>query len=351
MKVKGIPGHNPAETSEHHRSDDGALPQWGSAGCAFNGQYLVTGGAGFIGSHLTQALLAEGGRVRVLDDLSTGRRENLTRAASEYGSRLEFLEGSISEAGLVQSAVAGVDTVFHLAGLVAVPESVENPEKCIELNDLAVFSLYRAAAAAGVRRVVLSSSSAVYGEVQTPHPEDLCPRPSTPYALHKLLGEHYGLFFDQYRSLESVYLRYFNVYGPRQLPDSPYSGVISLFMDRLSRSEAGLIFDDGLQTRDFVYVDDVVRANLLAASTPGISGEAFNIGRGRATTILELYRLLAGLAGKPALEPRFAPPRAGDIRHSFGPVDKAADRLGFRAEVDLEAGLDRTWSWFSASIS
>ncbi len=304
---------------------------------------LVTGGAGFIGSHLVEALLKRGDEVRVLDDLSSGRRANL----AEAGGRLEFVEGSIGREATIQAALDGVDLVFHLAGLVAVPESLENPRKCIELNDLAVFNLYAAAAERRVRRVVLSSSSAVYGEAPVPHGEDLCPRPNTPYALHKLLGEHYGLFFHEYRGLESVYLRYFNVYGPRQLPDSPYSGVISLFMDRLRRGEPGLIFDDGLQTRDFVYVGDVVRANLAAAERPGVAGEAFNIGCGRATTIGELYRLLAGLAGRPDLAPSFLPPRPGDIRHSRGPVEKAARNLGFRAEVALAEGLAQTWGWFN----
>lgn len=304
---------------------------------------LVTGGAGFIGSRLAEALLARGGEVRVLDDLSTGRRENLPPASD----RFEFLEGSITDAGLLASAVEGATEVFHLAGLAAVPESVENPRKCIELNDIGVFGLYEAAWEAGVRRVVFSSSSAVYGEVEVPHHEGLCPRPDTPYAMHKLLGEHYGLFFARHRGLESVHLRYFNVYGPRQLPDSSYSGVISLFMARLAEGRAGLIFDDGLQTRDFIHVDDVVRANLAAAVRPGVSGLAFNIGSGRATAIAELYRLLAALAGREDLWPEFAPPRPGDIRHSSGPVDLAARLLGFSAGIGLRDGLADTWAWFS----
>lgn len=310
------------------------------------GRCLITGGAGFIGSHLAEALTASGVDVLVLDDLSSGRLDNLDEA--EALGRLEFVEGSIADDALVGELVKGVDCIFHLAALVAVPESLEKPRRCIELNDLAVFNLYQAAAKAGVRRVVFSSSSAVYGEIEAPHAEDLCPRPATPYALHKLLGEHYGLFFNQYRDLETVYLRYFNVYGPRQLPDSPYSGVISLFMDKLCHSERGLIFDDGSQTRDFVYVDDVVRANLAAAVRPGIAGESFNVGSGRATSILDLYRLIASLAGREELEPVFAPPRAGDIRHSFGPVDKARRLLGYEAETDLAEGLERTWRWFSS---
>ncbi|MDR2946968.1 MAG: NAD-dependent epimerase/dehydratase family protein [Candidatus Adiutrix sp.] len=303
---------------------------------------LVTGGAGFIGSHLAEALLAQGGEVRVLDDLSSGRRENLPPA----GGRFEFLEGSISDAKLLAAAMEGVDTVFHLAGLVAVPESVENPRKCIELNDLGVFNTYQAASAAGARRLVFSSRSAGYGEAAVPQHEDLAPRPDTPYALHKLLGEHYGLFFDRHRGLESVYLRYFNVYGPRQLPDSPYSGVISLFMARLKEGRPGLIFDDGQQTRDFVHVDDVVRANLAAAVRPGVSSLAFNIGSGRSVTIGELYGHLAALAGRENA-PEFAPPRPGDIRHSSGPIDRAARLLGYAPRVGLREGLGGTWDWFS----
>ncbi|MDR3038726.1 MAG: NAD-dependent epimerase/dehydratase family protein [Candidatus Adiutrix sp.] len=304
---------------------------------------LVTGGAGFIGSHLAEALWREGGEVRILDDFSTGRRDNLPPA----DDRLEVRAGSITDEKALAAAMEGVDYVFHLAGLVAVPESVDNPRRCIELNDLAVFNTYLAALEQGARRVVFSSSSAVYGETEAPHHEGLCPRPNTPYAIAKLLGEHYGLYFHSYRGLESVYLRYFNVYGPRQRPDSEYAGVISLFMEQLERAQPGLIYGDGQQTRDFIYVDDVVRANLAAASRPGLSGLAFNIGRGRPVTIAALYRLLADLAGRPGLEPRFAPPRPGDIRHSFGPVDLAADRLGFRAEVDLRRGLARTRRWFT----
>lgn len=310
------------------------------------GRCLVTGGAGFIGSHLTETLTALGAEVRVLDDLSSGHLENLNLARAS--GRLEFIRGSIADETTLSGVLEGVETVFHLAGLVAVPESLENPRRCIELNDLAVFALYQAAARAGVRRVVFSSSSAVYGEVDAPHHEALCPRPDTPYAIHKLLGEHYGLFFHQYRGLESVYLRYFNVYGPRQIPDSPYSGVISLFMDKIKRSEPGLIFDDGSQTRDFIYVGDVVRANLAAAAAPGLSGESVNVASGRATSILELYRLLTSLANQDKLEPIFAPPRPGDIRHSFGPVDKARCLMDFEAGTSLAEGLARTWRWFSA---
>ncbi|UQZ90411.1 LPS biosynthesis protein WbpP [Deltaproteobacteria bacterium Smac51] len=312
---------------------------------------LVTGGAGFIGSHLVDALLAHGHEVRVLDDLSTGYIANLDEAGISAGDRLEIVQGSIRDESSLDAAMDRVQAVFHLAGLVAVPESIENPLKCIDLNDLGVYGIYAAAAEHGARRVVFSSSSAIYGDLPVPHHEELCPQPDTPYAIHKLLGEHYGKFFSGYRGLETVYLRYFNVYGPRQLPDSPYSGVISIFMEKLHQGLPVTIFDDGGQTRDFVYVADVVRANLAAAFAPAerASGRAFNIGSGKAVSILNLYEHLAGLAGS-RTRPVFAPPRPGDIRHSQGPISLAAECLSFRPETELAEGLGRTWNWFTKSV-
>lgn len=305
---------------------------------------LVTGGAGFIGSHLVEALLSRGEEVRVFDDFSTGRLDNLP----PKHPLLEILRGSITDPQSLSSAMEGIDLVFHLAGLVTVPDSVENPRKSIELNDLGVYNTYQAAFDGGVRRVIFSSSSAVYGDQPGPHHEDLCPRPDTPYAMHKLLGEHYGLFFYKYRQLESVSLRYFNVYGPRQLPDSPYSGVIALFLDRLRQGQKGLIFGDGCQTRDFIYVTDVVRANLAAAHEPRACGLNFNIGSGKATTIGELYQLLSQLAGQPDLAPKFQPARSGDMLHSVGAVEAAAKILKIKPEVELPRGLAQTWEWFLA---
>ncbi len=314
---------------------------------SIKGLCLLTGGAGFIGSHLLEALLEEGFAVRVLDDLSGGSLSNLAPALERAGERLEFIEGSIRDDQTLRAAMRGVSAVFHLAALVAVPESIENPRKSIELNDLGLFAVYEAAASCGVKRVIFSSSSAVYGDLPVPHHEELLPRPDTPYAIHKLLGEHYGLFFSGYKGLETVHLRYFNVYGPRQLPDSPYSGVISIFMEKLYNKEAVTIFDDGGQTRDFVYVADVVRANLLALAAPRekAAGRSFNIGSGTAVTVLKLYEHLAGLAECP-LKPRFAPPRPGDIRHSQGPVALAAENLAYRPRTSLQEGLALTWDWF-----
>ena len=304
---------------------------------------LVTGGAGFIGSHLVEALLARGDEVRVLDDFSSGRLENLPTS----NERLEVLHGSISDTQMLNSAMNGVEVVFHLAAMVAVPESVDNPQKCLELNDLGAYNTYMAAEENQVRRVVFSSSSAVYGDQSVPHHENICPKPDTPYAIHKLLGEHYGIFFYKYRQLESVYLRYFNVYGPRQLPDSPYSGVISLFMDQLRQGQTGVIYGDGQQTRDFIHVDDVVSANIAAALSPKAPGLAFNIGSGTTSTINTLYRILSELAGQTSLKPTYREPRAGDITHSSGPVDLARDVLNFCPTVTLAPGLADTWKWLN----
>ncbi len=310
---------------------------------------LVTGGAGFIGSHLVQALVARGERVLILDDLSTGRRENVAHLLNDSptSAGAELVVNSVENRPLLSEMMAEVETVYHLAALTTTMESVENPEKSIKINDIAVYNLYEAASQNGIRRVVLASSSAVYGDRDVPHHEELSLRPNTPYAIHKLLGEHYGLFFTQYRNLPTTYLRFFNVYGPRQLPDSPYSGVISLFMEALANGRQVTIYDDGHQTRDFVYVDDVVQALIAAGTTAtGAEGLALNVGSGKAVSILELYHRLAALIGQESCQPLFLPPRPGDVRHSSGPLDLAFQHLNWQAEVDLSEGLERTWQWF-----
>lgn len=305
---------------------------------------LVTGGAGFIGSHLTEALLAKGYQVRVLDDLSTGSLDNLT----DIIKQIDFLTGSIQEPEMVARAVEGASLVFHLAALVSVPASIADPQLSVRLNDLGTLNVYRAAVAAGCRRLVFSSSSAVYGgQTPPPHGEEALPAPDSPYAAHKLLGEHYGRMFWPLDGLETVALRYFNVYGPRQAPDSPYSGVISIFMDRLSRQEGATIFGDGEQTRDFVYVSDVVTANLQAAEAREAAGEVFNVGTGRTATINQVYHTLSRLAGSHCPPPSYAPARAGDVKHSAALTAKAKQGLGFEAQVTLEDGLKATWRWFS----
>lgn len=302
---------------------------------------LVTGGAGFIGSHIVEGALAKGWKVRVLDNLSTGKIENL----SGVRDKIEFFEGDVRDEARVKEAVEGVDLVFHLAALVSVPISMEDPGLSATINDLGTLNVFTAAADAGVGRVVYSSSSAVYGDHNVPpHREAANPDPASPYAAHKWLGEHYAEVLQKTRGLDVVSLRYFNVFGPRQDPGSPYSGVISIFIDRLCADRGVTIFGDGEQTRDFVFVSDVANANLLAA-TCGLGEErVFNIGTGESVSINKLYSTLAGLCGKGAA-PTHAPPRTGDVMHSCAVVERAEKILGFSAEVPLEEGLQKTVEW------
>lgn len=305
---------------------------------------LVTGGAGFIGSHLVRALLARGERVRVLDDFSTGRRENLPRA----DSRLEILAGDLRDAALLAQAVRGVEVVFHLAAFISVPASLRDPQTCFEVNAAGTASLLETARQAGVRKVVLSSSSAIYGDNETlPLAESEVPRPLSPYALSKLVGEQYARFYTRIFGLPVTALRYFNVYGPRQAPDSPYAAAIPIFVNRLLGGTPVEIFGDGGQTRDFIFVEDVVRANLLAADCPAADGEALNICTGQKTRLLDLLETLSAVSGRRP-EVRFGPPRPGDIYHSVGDPRKAADLLGFRAETSLADGLRQTLEWMRA---
>ncbi len=299
-------------------------------------QYLVTGGAGFIGSHIVEALVAEGRRVVVLDDLSTGRRENLAAVAD----RIEFIEGDIRDAETCRRAAAGCDGVFHEAALVSVPESVENPRRNHEVNVTGLFNILEAARAQGVRRIVFASSAAVYGAADSaaePLREDQPVRPISPYAFAKWMGENYlRLYCDAY-GLQAAALRYFNVYGPRQRPDSMYSGVISIFHERARKGEPVLINGDGGQTRDFIEVRDVVRANLLAMNGSEPFG-VYNAATGRSHSLLDLIGILERIVGRP-LERRHGPPRAGDIRHSSANACRAAEVLKFTARIALEEGL------------
>ncbi|MEZ0394887.1 MAG: SDR family oxidoreductase [Anaerolineales bacterium] len=306
--------------------------------------FLVTGGAGFIGSHLVQALLAGGERVRVLDNFSTGRRENLPAD----NPRLEVLEGDLRQAPLLQRAVQGVEVIFHLAAFISVPASLRDPQTCFEVNAAGTATLLEAARQAGARKVVFSSSSAIYGDNDhLPLAESETPRPLSPYALSKLVGEQYGRFYTRIFGLPVTALRYFNVYGPRQAPDSPYAAAIPIFIRRLRDGQAVDIFGDGQQTRDFIFVGDVVRANLLAAETPAADGEVINICTGQETSLLDLLAALSEAGGsKP--EVRFGPPRPGDIYRSAGDPHKAVRLLGFRAETTLADGLRQTFEWMGA---
>ncbi|MFZ5819440.1 MAG: NAD-dependent epimerase/dehydratase family protein [Chloroflexota bacterium] len=309
-------------------------------------RYLVTGGAGFIGSHLVQTLLEGGAFVRVLDNFSTGKRENLAGLVGRFdGSRLQVQEGDVRDPAAVASALEGVEVVFHEAAFISVPESMEKPQECFDVNVAATASLFETARKAGVRRVVIASSAAVYGD------SDACPlRESTPtqslspYAASKRAGETYAQLYTQAFGLEVAALRYFNVYGPRQRPDSMYAAAVPIFVRRLLDGQPVTVFGDGGQTRDLINVRDVVRANLVASEHPAAPGEVFNVCTGLETRLLDLlevlYRLFPG-----APQPVFAEPRAGDIYRSLGSPEFAAQTIGFRAAVSLADGLAETVEW------
>ncbi len=303
---------------------------------------LVTGGAGFIGSHIVRALLTEGYRVRVLDDFSSGKLENLAGLKRE---RLEVQEGDIRDPRALQTALQGVEVVFHEAAFVSVPASMEDPLTCHAVNDTGTLHLLEAARRAGVERVVLASSAAVYGDNDAfPLQEDLPPRPLSPYAASKAANELYARLYTVAFGLPVVALRYFNVYGPRQRPDSPYAAAIPIFARRMLAGQPPTIFGDGGQRRDFVFVGDVAQANLCAAESPAAAGEAINICTGREVSLLELIAVLRDLIPQ-APEPVFAPPRPGDIYRSVGNPAKAARLLNFRPQTTLRDGLSAVVEW------
>ncbi|HWM21858.1 MAG TPA: NAD-dependent epimerase/dehydratase family protein [Ilumatobacteraceae bacterium] len=306
---------------------------------------LVTGGAGFIGSHLVTALVAEGTQVVVLDDLSTGDSANVAPEA-------DLVEGDITDASRVASAVRGCDVVFHLAARGSVQRSVEQPLATDKSNVSGTLTVLCAAHDAGAGRVVLSSSSSVYGGArERPTREDQPLQPRSPYAVSKLAGEHYARVFTELHGLETVALRYFNVFGPRQRSDSQYAAVVPRFIDALRRGLPVEIHGDGEQSRDFTYVTDAVQANLRAAVAPAEScvGRAYNIARGESHTVLELLAALADLLGVEAI-PRHVPSRPGDVRHSQASIEAAGDDLGFRPRGTLRDGLAATVAWWSEAV-
>lgn len=310
-------------------------------------RYLVTGGAGFIGSHLVHALLQEGADVRVLDNFSTGKRGNLDGPSG----RLEVLEGDLRDASRVTEAVRGVEVVFHEAAFVSVPQSMEEPSHCFDVNVAGTVSLLEAARRAGVRRVVSASSAAVYGDSEAlPLVEETVLRPLSPYAASKRVDEIYAQLYTVSFGLEVTALRYFNVYGPRQRPDSMYAAAVPIFIRRLLDGQPVMIFGDGGQTRDLIAVRDVVRANLIAAEHPAAPGQVFNICTGQETRIIDLVEVLQDLFPS-APAPVFDAPRPGDIYRSLGSPQKAADLLGFRAKVPLADGLAETVEWMRKNPS
>jgi nucleoside-diphosphate-sugar epimerase len=307
---------------------------------------LVTGGAGFIGSHLIEALIRRGARVTVLDNLSLGSRENLAWAGA--GDALEFVEGDAGEGTLLAKLLPGTDWVFHHAALPSVPRSVAEPLESNAQNLDATLRLLVAARDARVKRFVFASSSSIYGDSDAPAKhESLPPQPLSPYALQKFAAERYGQLFHQLHGLPTVSLRYFNVFGPRQSFDSPYSGVIAKFCTAFLRGEAPVIFGDGSQSRDFTFIDNVIAANLLAAEAPAdrVAGRVFNIACGESVDLLRLVADLNSLTGQ-NLSPRFEPARAGDVRHSRADIGAARAALGFEPKVSWTEGLRRTLEWY-----
>ena len=303
--------------------------------------YLVTGGAGFIGSHLADLLLQKGNRVRVVDDLSTGSKDYL----SPIPDALDFLEGDVRDSNFLSEAMEGVGGVFHLAAISSVERSVLEPEHVHSVNVAGTLSVLESARRAGVKRLVFVSSASVYGDCdRLPLVEDCCLRPLSPYGASKVAGEVYAGVFHRLGFLETVILRPFNIFGPRQDPASPYSGVISIFARNAISGAKPQLFGDGKQTRDFLYVEDLCRAILLAMETEEAAGQMINVASGKEITIQQIGEVIFQLRGL-GFEPQFKPPRAGDIRRSLASIEKAGRILGWEPRVSLEDGLRRTLDW------
>ena len=308
---------------------------------------LVTGGGGFIGSHLVDALLARGDVVRVLDNFSTGKRENLQHNIE----KIELLTGDLRESEILNEAVQGVDYIFHQAAFISVPQSMEDPDSCFDINVNGTGKLLAAARTAGVKRVVLASSAAVYGENEAvPLSEDEEPDPLSPYAASKSINEIYARLFTKHLGLNVVALRYFNVYGPRQNPASDYAAVIPIFINILEDEGELVIFGDGLQTRDFVYIADVVQANIQASESRKAPGKVFNICSGQEISLLDLLEKLSTIYNRKIL-PSFQEARPGDIYRSLGDPNKAREILEFSSATSIVDGLDETAVWIRGSFS
>lgn len=299
---------------------------------------LVTGGAGFIGSHIAHRLLGDGHEVVILDNFSTGRRENI---AAIEAPGLKVVEGDVRDEKTVRACVEGCALVYHEAAVVSVPYTVEHPQESHDVNIQGTLNVLQAARAAKTKRVVFASSAAIYGEEPTlPKVETMRPEPISPYGTEKITGEHYLATWSKLFDLETVALRYFNVFGPRQDPSSPYSGVISIFVDRILAGRGLTFFGDGKQIRDFVYISNVVDANILAGTKPGVSGRAFNVACGAQTTLLELATLIEKAAGK-TVERSFSAPRAGDIKESIADIGRARKELGYEPAIAVGEGISR----------
>ncbi|MBU4185872.1 MAG: SDR family oxidoreductase [Desulfobacteraceae bacterium] len=306
---------------------------------------LVTGGAGFIGSHLVDTLVKEGCDVVVLDDLSAGSLSNLKHVKD----KITFYKGNIQDQKILMKAAENCEVIFHQAALVSVTKTVDNPVDSAFINDLGTLLVLDAGRKNKVKRVVFASSSAVYGDDPLlPKHESMQPKPMSPYAVQKLTGELYAhIYYDLY-GIETVCLRYFNVYGPRQDASSPYSGVISIFMAKAVSKKPSLIYGDGKQYRDFVFVKDVVKANLLAATAEDAAGQTFNIGTGKHVSINTLWDMICLLSGL-NIKPEYAPPRPGDIIESVASIEQAKSALGFKPDYSFEKGLEITFKWYKDS--
>jgi nucleoside-diphosphate-sugar epimerase len=305
---------------------------------------LVTGGAGFIGSNLTEALLDQGHRVRIVDNFSTGKKENLLFV--DRFSSLEMLEGDIRDRAVCQAAMRDVEYVFHQAALPSVQRSVENPLTTHSVNAVGTLNVLLAAKEEGVKRLIYASSSSIYGDTPAlPKVETMPSNPLSPYALQKQVGEKYCRLFSQLYGLETVSLRYFNVFGPKQDPASIYSAVIPRFIDALLRRKPPLIFGDGEQSRDFTYIDNVVHANLLAMSAEDCHGEAMNVACGSRISLNQLLEILARITGS-KVDPVYSEARKGDVKHSLADIRKAKQLLNYEPLVRIEAGLAKTVEYF-----
>lgn len=313
---------------------------------ALTGIAVVTGGAGFIGSHIADALTRNGLRVRVIDDLSTGHRENL----EEITGDVEFTEGSVADEQLLKKVLDGAELVFHEAAIPSVPRSVEHPRQSHVASVDGTFTLLLAARDQKVRRVVYAASSSAYGDQPTlPKKEAMLPDPLSPYAVAKLVGEYYCQVFARVYGLETISLRYFNVFGPRQDPGSQYSGVVSRFISVLLNNQQPVIYGDGEQSRDFTYIDNVIDANLRAASVTSGFGSVVNVANGQRITLNQLLEELKAIVGKPEVKADYREARVGDVRHSLADISRASELLGYQPLVSLREGLQRTIDWWKTS--
>lgn len=311
------------------------------------GLSLITGGAGFIGSNMIRFLLEKGERVRVLDNFETGKRENLT----EISGRFELIEGDVRDMDTVRRAVAGTDVIYHLAALGSVPRSVKDPATTHDVNVNGIVNMLIAARDAKVRRFIFSSSSSVYGQSKVlPQHEGLPLAPISPYGATKAAGEIYCRVFYESYGLQTISLRYYNVFGPRQDPTSQYAAAIPLFVSALLRNKAPTIFDDGQQSRGFTYIDDVMEANRLAANAKETHGQAVNISTKNAVTVNTVVNVIKKLMGKENIKPMYAPPRPGDIKHSLADVTLAKKVIGYEPFVSFEEGIARAINWYEENL-